>query len=641
VNAQFSMGVDSSFRVAFVRKLWAMKRLALVLVLLLLCLLAIAPACSASPDDYIVVEGDTLISIAERTLGDGSRYPEIVALTNAQHASDPSYALIEDPALIHVGWKLAIPGAESAPTPSVMPEFIADTLPPEAKPKGILKSIAKIDDYTVKLSFYRYPRALLTQLAMPMLAMHSPTAIRSWGMDYLYHPVGTGPYLFREWTLDDRVILEANPEYWGEKAKTQRLAFRVIGDPDARASELLTGTVDLAFPLSAEELAAVRGDSNLVTHYAPPLNTGYVAINRDWRDATGGKVLEDVRVRQAISHAINKAAIAQALYPGTAIVARGFMPPGVLGYNGDYDDYNYNPDRARELLREAGYPQGFKADLWMLSVSRAYFPDPLKVAKAIQGDLQAVGIEVELVTYDWDTYQRKVDAGEHALCMLGWIPDFPDPDEYLFPLFSGADKQWAQAGAPDARLLDMLQRARSAVDPRLREQLYYEANAVIHGIAPGVPIVHVGWAAAARPGLSGLKLTPLYDHWNELTYITDTLTIALSADLEGLDIADETDFESLSVGAQLFDGLVAFEPGTTRVKPALAERWEVSPDGLEWIFYLRQGVKFHDGTDFNADAVLFNFDRIWDKAHPYRAGHMGDFHYFTWFFGGFKGEAVE
>jgi len=621
------------------------KRLALVLALLITSSLVVAPSCSASPEDYIVVEGDTLIGIAARLLGDGSRYPEIVELTNARNATDPSYARIEDPALIHVGWKLAIPGLEQAPLPassvSVTPEVIEDTIPPGARPKGILKSIAKIDDYTVKLTFYRYPQGLLSQLAMPMLAMHSPTALRAWGRDYLYHPVGTGPYLFREWTLDDRVVLEANPDYWGEKAQITRLVYRIIGDSATRVSELLTGTVDLLYPLSADDLAAVRGDPNLVMHPVAPNNVGYLAINKDWQDATGAKVLEDVRVRQAISHAINKSAIVQALYPGTAIVAKNFLPPLVWGYNGDFDDYNYNPDRARVLLREAGYPNGFRTTLWVMPVGRSYFPEPLKVANAIQGDLRAVGIEAEIVTYNWDTYLSKIDAGEHALAMLGWIPDFPDPDDYLFPLFGSFDKQFAQAGPPDGMLYDMLLRARSAVDPGVREQLYYEANAVIHGIAPGVPIVHNGALAASRPGLTGFKPTPLYDHWNGLSYITETLTLALAQDLEGLDIADETDFESLFVGAQMFDGLLAFEPGTSRVVPALAERWETSADGLEWTFYLRQGVQFHDGTDLNADAVLFNLDRLWDKGHPSRAGHRHEFSYFAWFFGGFKGEIIE
>ncbi|MBM3189007.1 MAG: hypothetical protein FJZ90_09840 [Chloroflexi bacterium] len=141
--------------------------------------------------------------------------------------------------------------------------------------------------------------------------------------------------------------------------------------------------------------------------------------------------------------------------------------------------------------------------------------------------------------------------------------------------------------------------------------------------------------------MTGFQPTPLFEYWNTISYPKDTFIIARSGDSVGLDVVDETDGESLEVGAQIFDSLLTFEPGKTTVKPALAERWEVSEDGLVWTFYLRKGVKFHDGTAFNADAVLFNFHRMWDPQHPYRAGHTQAFDYFTWYFGGFRGEVAK
>jgi ABC-type transport system substrate-binding protein len=249
-----------------------------------------------------------------------------------------------------------------------------------------------------------------------------------------------------------------------------------------------------------------------------------------------------------------------------------------------------------------------------------------------------VGIQARVVTYEWSEYLAKIDAGEHALALLGWIPDVPDPDDYLFALFGGATQQWAASGPPDQRLYEMLLRARAEGDLRVRQQLYYEANAILHGLVPGVPLMHHGVLSASRQGLVGYNPAPQFDRWSVASYVTDTLTIGSASDAQGLDVADETDAESLSIGAQIYEGLVAFEPGTTHLLPGLAERWEVSRDGLEWTFYLRRGAKFHDGSDFNADAVLFNIDRIWDRNHPYRAGHTGEFAYFAWFLGGFKGE---
>jgi peptide/nickel transport system substrate-binding protein len=153
--------------------------------------------------------------------------------------------------------------------------------------------------------------------------------------------------------------------------------------------------------------------------------------------------------------------------------------------------------------------------------------------------------------------------------------------------------------------------------------------------------VHASEIYASNPSLTDYFPHPMFDEWVDWVFDGDTLIIGRSGDAVGLDVVDETDGESFYVGTQIFDSLFRFGSTDAKAYPALAESYEVSEDGLEWTFHLRQGVKFQDGTDFNADAVLFNFDRIWDKDHPYRAGHTKTFDYFSWFFGGFKGEVME
>ncbi|MEA3407170.1 MAG: ABC transporter substrate-binding protein [Chloroflexota bacterium] len=618
-------------------------RIAMACVLLATSLLVVAPVAAQEQGTYTVVAGDTLYEIAAKLLGDGDRYLEIVQLTNEMNAEDSSYAFIENPDLIEVGWKLAIPeGGAEAPAKAVAQEVIADTVPPGKEPAGPLKSIAKIDEYTVKFTFYDYPAPFLAQLATPMLSISSPTAIKKWGEDYMYHPVGTGPYVFKEWIPDDKIVLEANPDYWGEKPKIQELVYRVVVEPTARLLELQAGTVDFAYNLNIDDIPTAEADPNIATYRVPPLTIGYVSMNQDWVNEDGEKPFSDVKVRQAVNHAINKQAIIDALYPGTGMVAKNYMPPALWGYNDSFPDYNYNPDRARELLAEAGYPDGFKTNLWVMPVSRGYFPDPPKVGEAVQADLKAVGIDAEIVTYDWGTYLDKViNIGEHAMAMLGWHPDFPDPDNYLYTFFGGASNEWAKDRPPSQQAYEILKRARKEVDPTMRAQLYREANAVLHGAAPGVPLVHNGAVFASRQGLEGFKPTPLSDYWNYPNYPQDTFIIARSGDSVGLDVVDETDGESFYIGAQVYNSLLMFEPGTTTVAPCLATDWEISEDGLEWTFHLREGVTFHDGTPFNADAVLFNFDRIWDEDHPHRAGHTGAFSYWEWFGFSFKGAVAE
>ena len=613
----------------------------IVTTILLISILLVSLPVPVLAEDVVVVGGDTLSKLAAQYLGDGTRYLEIVEATNAKNESDSSYAFIENPDLIEVGWKLDIPtGEAAAPARVVAEEVVADTIPAGAEPKGVLKSITKIDDYTVKFTFYSYHAPFLAQLATPMLSISSPEAIRKLGMDYTRNPVGTGPYRFVEWIPDDKITLEANEGYWGGAPNIDKLVIRAIVEPTARLLELQAGTVDFVYNILADDLPTAEADPNVAVFKVPATSIGYVALNQDWVNPDGVKIFKDIRIRQAIAHAINKEAIVAALYPGTGIAAKNFMPPSLWGYNDDFPDYNYNPGRARELLADAGYPNGFKADLWVMPVSRAYYPDPTKVGEALQADLAAVGIDAEIVTYDWGTYLDKTQEGEHAMCMLGWMPDYPDPTNYLFTFFGGGDKQWAD-GPPDQQLYDILVRANSEINPVVRERLYYEANAVIHGVVPGVPVVHSMEVFAGKPGITGYVASPLFDYWNVPSFDKDTLIIARSGDSVGLDVVDETDGESLDWGAQIFDSLLRFEYGGTRVVPALAESWELSEDGLEWTFHLRKGVKFHDGTDFNADAVLFNFDRIWDKDHPNRAGNNQNFYYFVWYFGGFKGEVAE
>jgi len=620
-----------------------MKVRRIVLAVLLILTIALSTVPAALAEDYVVVSGDTLFKISASMLGDGNRYLEIVEATNAKNATDSSYALIENPDLILVGWKLDVPTGEAAgPAVAVAKEVIADTIPVGATPKGILKSISKVDDYTVKFGFYEYPAPLLSQLATPMLSISSPDAVKKWGDDYMYHPVGTGPYVFKEWVPDDRIILESNPDYWGdEQPKIDKLIYRVIVEPTARLLELQSGTVDFMYNMVIDDIPSAEADPNVVVYKVPPVNIGYVTMNQAWTNAEGVEVFRDVRVRQAVAHAINKQAIVDALYPGTGMAAKNFIPPSLWGYNDDFEDYNYNPAWAMQLLADAGYPNGFDTNLWVMPVSRGYYPDPTKVGEAIQANLAEVGINAEIVTYDWGTYLDKVDMGEEAMCMLGWMPDYPDPDNYLFTFFGPGSMQWDSDMIPDQFLYELLLAAKGEKDPVQRESLYYQACAQIHGVVPGVPIVHASEIYASAPGLTDYFAHPLFDEWVFPSFSKDTLIIARSGDSVGLDVVDETDGESFYVGAQVYDSLFQFGAEDTKSYPALAESYEISEDGLEWTFHLRKGVKFHDGTDFNADAVLFNFDRVWDKDHPYRAGHTKTFDYFSWFFGGFKGETRE
>ncbi len=510
----------------------------------------------------------------------------------------------------------------------------AEAAPAEAEaPACNIKAIEKVDDYTVKFVLWKPDVAFMQKVAFTAFGLHSPASYEKYGGggDLLRNPVGTGPYKFVEWVPDQTITIERNEDYWGSAAKTGTVVFRVMAEPSARALELQTGTVDGIDNIAPDDFAPLEADPNLTVYARPKFNIGRLDMNRD------KEPFDKVEVRQAINYAINKEAIVTALYPPSAEVATQFIPPGIFGHSDSVTGYPYDPEKAKELLAAAGYPDGFETTLWVIPVSRGYYPTPDKVGEALQADLAAVGIEAEIVTYEWGTYLEKVRAGEHELAMGGWMADFADATNFLDVFFRGATQVM---GTPHQEVIDLLNIGNSTFDSAERQKIYDQVNQLIQDLAISVPIVHNSSGTAYLKEWTGVKPDPFSNEYLAIVEAPgkDTLIYARGSDSVSLDCIDETDGESFWVCEQVFESLAEFEPGTTNVIPALAESWEMSEDGLEWTFHLRQGVKFHDGTDFNADAVVINWIRWWDPADPLHIGNTGAFTYFKWFFGGLKGD---
>lgn len=544
------------------------------------------------------------------------------------------------------------PVATPMPTEAPPPPEVTPTPPPAPTPTPVappaeipapnpdaaseIRFIEKVDDYTVKLYLNRVDVAFLPKMAFSAFGIQSPANLEkfSGGGDLFKNPVGTGPYKFVEWVPDQTITVERFADYWGDEALTEKVVFRVIAEAPARALELQAGTVDGIDNVAPDDIPTLRADPNLTVYARPKFNVGYVGINR------AHEPFDDVKVRQAIAYAINKEAIKEAFYPPAAEVQTQFTPPGIFGHTEGQESYPYDPEKAKDLLAEAGFPDGFETTLWVMPVSRGYYPTPDKVGEAVQADLAAVGIKAEFVTYDWGTYLDKVAAGEADLFLLGWMADYADATNFLDVFFGQAADMSFGDPQDFPELLDLLSQGGSTVDAEERQAIYDQANQFIFENVPAVPMILNSAAIAYLKDWSGVKPDPFSNEYLALVENPekDTLIFVRSGDSVGLDCIDETDGESFWICEQTMQSLVEFEPGTANVIPGLAESWEVSEDGLEWTFHLREGVKFHDGTDFNADAVLVNWNRWWDPEDPLHVGHTGDFFYYGYFFGGFKGE---
>ena len=355
----------------------------------------------------------------------------------------------------------------------------------------MIKDIVKVDDYTV-LFVLNYPSSpFLSNLAMHFASILSAEygeklakAGKKETIDI--KPIGTGPFVFRRYLKDTSIRYVSHPEYYRGKAKINKLVFQITPDASVRAQKLRGNECDLITMPSPIDLASIGKDSRFVVLEKEGLNVGYLAINVE------KKPFDNVLVRKAIHHALNRDSYIKAIYLHRAIKAKNPIPPLMWSYNEKISDYAYNPEKAKTLLKQAGYEKGFSAELWTLPVSRPYNPSGKKMGEMMQADLAKVGIKVKLVTYDWPTYLKKADRGEHQLLQLGWSGDNGDPDNFLNILLSCSG---VRSGSNAARWCykpfdKIVSRAQSLQEKSRRDALYRRAQEIFKQRVPWVTLAH-------------------------------------------------------------------------------------------------------------------------------------------------------
>ena len=381
----------------------------------------------------------------------------------------------------------------------------------------ILAELTAPDDSTFVIRLKKPNAPFLSNLAMNFCSAVSPTAIKKYGRDYFKNPVGTGPFRFLEWRKDERIVLARNDNYWGPKAKLDRLIFKPIQEAAIRFLELSQGTVQGLDNLNPEYIDEIRDNPELQLLTQPGMNVGYLAMNMDKAP------FDDLRVRRAINHAVNKQALVDNFYQGLALAAKNPIPPTLWGYNDKITGYAFDPNKARALLAEAGFPDGFETELWAMPVPRPYMPQPDKIAQAVQADLAKIGVRARIVQWEWGTYLDKVSNGEHPMALLGWTGDNGDPDNFLHVLL---DKTAAVKPAQNIafykseELHKVLVAARISADRYQRSKLYQQAQEIIFHDAPWVPLVHATQTAAFHRGVSGFILHPTGSKWFHGTAFT-------------------------------------------------------------------------------------------------------------------------
>ena len=377
------------------------------------------------------------------------------------------------------------------------------------------------DDETTATIALKAPFAgFISALSLPAFSMQSPTALEADQDDAAENPrqttysagapVGTGPFKFDSFSAGENVTLVRNDDYWGEVAQLDRVIIVAIDDPSARAAALRAGDIDGYDLVGPADLTGLEEEGFTIEN-RPAFNVLYLGFNQK------AKPLDDIRVRQAIAHAINLDEVVSTSLPEGTEKATQFIPPVVAGHNDAVTTYEYDPEKAMSLLEEAGAAGATIEFNYPTGVSRPYMPDPEATFNILSTQLEAVGLTIKPTADQWDPdYLEKIQGTpDHGIHLLGWTGDYNDTDNFVGVFFGTEQPEW---GFANQELFDKLSEARQV--PTVEEQtpLYEEINADVMEFLPGVPLAHPVPSLAFAPGVEGYTASPVQDEvWNQVT----------------------------------------------------------------------------------------------------------------------------
>ncbi len=368
-------------------------------------------------------------------------------------------------------------------------------------------SVEALDDMTVQFTLNAPYAPFLSNLAYPTGLIVSPAAVMQYGQDFGRHPVGTGAFQFEEWRANEAVVVTRNEDYWDGAPSLEAVVFRPITDANTRTAEMLAGGIDMMVEVPPVALSEFEGDGFNIVEQAGP-HVWFLILN-----AMEGP-FADVRVRQAANYAINKEAIVNDVLEGTAEVAAGPTPPAFAwAYNSDLDPYPYDPDRARELLAEAGVES--PSITFYVTEGGSGMLDPIAMGTAIQADLEAVGFDVTIETYEWNTFLGRVNPGlegEADMAEMAWMTNDPDTLPYLalrtdaWPDQGGFNSGYYSNPEVDA----LLEEARTSTDQDRRAELYRQMQQIVHDDAPWVFVANWVQNAVTSDRVENFQLEPSF-----------------------------------------------------------------------------------------------------------------------------------
>ncbi len=374
---------------------------------------------------------------------------------------------------------------------------------------ALIKAVEKVDVHTVRITLNKPDATFLATLSMGFASIYSAEyadqLFRAGTPEKLNsQPIGTGPFVFRRFQKDAAVRYTANADYFAGKPKVDNLVFAITPDANVRLQRLRRGECQIALSPKPVDVEAASKDADLATVKTAAFMTAFVALNSQHPP------LDKPAVRQAINLAFDKSSYLKAVFENSAEPANGPYPPNTWSYASDLPGYAHDPQKARDLLKEAGLADGFSTTIWTRPSGSLLNPNPSLGAQLLQADLTEVGIKAQIRVIEWGELIRRAKAGEHDLLFMGWAGDNGDPDNFLTPQFSCASVESGLNFARfcDAKLDKLIADGKAVSDQAKRSALYKDAQAIIQQQALWLPLAHPTAYALTRKGIEGYSVSP-------------------------------------------------------------------------------------------------------------------------------------
>ena len=375
-------------------------------------------------------------------------------------------------------------------------------------------TIEVVDDHTIRIGTNDTFGPFLTHLTHPAVGILNEKAVEEAGDDYgISVAVGTGPFEFVEWVADTHVVAERFEDYWGDAPELERIEFRTIADPSVRLIELESGTIDIAYDIAPSDIPAVEDNGDLTLINTPNLGSEYLGLN-----VKNDTPIRDVKVRQAIAHAVDVEAIIETVYMNVGSQMAGPINELVFGYNEDLEPIPYDVEAAKELLAEAGYEGGgFTLSLYVGDNSQ----ERIRVSQVVSEALAQIGITVEVVQMEWGAFLDSAAQGEPDMFLLGWTTVTTDADYGMYPLFHS--NSFGEAGNrtfyENARVDELLDLGRYTSDQEKRLEYYHEVQEIINEEVPWVFL-------QTRENVTGIRNSVKgFEHHPTGSYFLENVTI--------------------------------------------------------------------------------------------------------------------